>query len=42
MAPIRLTLMLLAGFAIFRRENYHSQTTHIRKLINGEHPWQIA
>jgi hypothetical protein len=42
MAPIKLPLMLLPGFAIFRRKNYHSQTTHIRKLINGEHPWLIA
>jgi hypothetical protein len=42
MAPINLPLMLLPGFAIFLRENYHPQSTHIRKLINGERSWVIA
>jgi hypothetical protein len=42
MAPISLPLMLLPAFAISRRENYHPQTSHIGKFINGERPWVIA
>jgi hypothetical protein len=36
------SLILIAGFAIFGRENYDSRGNHIRKSINGERPWLNA